>query len=115
MPVDFGYPTYFTESNRQTISRNIKKMKLEDQIRVDHLIEYIGSHSELVEKWIGYCEDKRGGSSVYLSKTIEGFIFGGNDKRIGKFRPILISKTPELPCVLFIIFELGLFKEFFFF
>ena len=50
VPTNFDYPTYFTESDRQTISQNMKKLKLEDQIRVDHLIEYIRSHPELVEK-----------------------------------------------------------------
>lgn len=113
IPTNFGSPLYFSESQRKKISRNMKKLKLEDQIRVDHLIEYFKNHSELIEKWIGYSEDKRGGTQFYFSKNKSGFIFGGYDKEANKSRPILISDTPELPCSLFIIFELSLFEEFF--
>ena len=110
---DYGSPIYFSENQRQNISRNIKKLKLEEQIRIDHLINYINNHSELIEKWIGYCEDKRGGVPVYFTRKKEEFIFGIFDERINKSRPVLILKTPELPCVMFIIFELGLEENFF--
>ncbi|MFX0173388.1 MAG: hypothetical protein ACFE9L_15960 [Candidatus Hodarchaeota archaeon] len=33
VPTDFGYPIHFTESDRQTISQNMKKLELEDQNR----------------------------------------------------------------------------------
>lgn len=110
---DYGSPIYFNENHRQNISQKIRKLKIEDQIRIDHLTDYIGTHSELIEKWIGYSEDKRGGKQVYFTRRKKEFIFGVFDEKNNESRPVLISKTPELPCVLFIIFELGLDEHFF--
>lgn len=113
VPADFSYPINFEEKHRQQIISRLKKRR--QKIRIDHIIEYLKDRPELIEKWSHYSEDKRGGFPVYFGKYEEYSEFGGMDKDIGNFRPILKSQTPELPCALFIIFELELFKEIFLF
>ena len=111
VPINFKNPIHFSINIQEKFIQKLKKRNIEDKIRIDQIISYIKNNPDLVEKWIYYCEDKRGGFPVYFSKKNNKYEFGGLDKELDHFRPVLISESPELPCSLFIIFELGLFNE----
>jgi hypothetical protein len=70
------------------------------------LASYLSAHSDLIELWLGWSEDKRSTPSPFFRRSGSRYELGYVE-RDGQFRPSEFFDEPVRPCARFILKELA--------
>lgn len=77
-----------------------------DELTEDRLASFLSAHSDLIELWLAWSEDKRSTPSPFFRKSGSQYELGYVE-RGGRFRPSEFFNEPARPCARFIIQELA--------
>jgi hypothetical protein len=77
-----------------------------DALTEDLLASFLSTHSEMVELWLAWSEDKRSTPSRFFRRSGSRYELGYVE-RSGRFRPSEFFDEPAQPCARFILRELA--------
>jgi hypothetical protein len=77
-----------------------------DAVTEERLTSFLDTHSELVDLWLAWSEDKRSTPSPFFRRSGSRYELGYVE-RGGRFRPSEFFDEPPRPCARFILQELA--------
>ena len=100
--------TVAEKQNWYSAKEKKRKLYKNNEINENLLVEFLKDKTSLIQSWLHFSENRKGGSKYYFTMEYNKYMFGKIGGLFSSHRIILNTGRAELACAKFIQFELKL-------